>query len=243
MPRYIRAQATNSGMATPRTIVMTRNGVVEPRGQQEEKAAVHGDGGGCMPGRVARVDRQALEALHVRPLALDDQRRRAIGGGLDGDDEDDEGRQYPAPHDQERHEADPDDRGDHVPSGECRSDPGDVLLRRRAIVGQPLADVLVCTEETATREEDVDQDEAEEHHGGDEQRPSDEERHDEDPNRVLRPEPLRESVGKSVGPRLEDRWDGARSVVMVATIVLRTRDRYSLHLRVHRLAFTRWLPG
>ena len=142
IPRYARDQPANSGMRDAENDRDDADdGTVEPRCQQEEKPAVHGDGSGGMAGRVARVDRQALEPLHLGALALDDQRRRAVGRRLDGHDEHDERREDPAPHDQEGHETDPDDRGDHVPAGQRRPDPRDVLLRRGAIVGQPLAEL------------------------------------------------------------------------------------------------------
>ena len=64
---------------------------VDPRGDEEENAAVQRNGGGGVTRGVARVDGKALEALDLRPVAFDDQGRHAVGPGLDGDHEHDEG--------------------------------------------------------------------------------------------------------------------------------------------------------
>ena len=103
------------------------------------------------------------------------------------------------------------------PPDEGRPDPRDVLLRGGAVVGEPLAEVLVRLAETADRQEDVDQDEAEEHHRRDEQRVAGEERDDEDPHGILRPEPLGEPVGEPVRARLEHRRHGRRRVIVTAS--------------------------
>ena len=65
-----------------------------------------------------------------------------------------------------------------------------------------------ASQETADREQHVDQEEAEEHHRRHEQRVPREQRDDEDANRILRAEPLGEAVGEPVRARLEHRRDG-----------------------------------
>ena len=65
--------------------------------------AVDGDRRGRVAGVEAVVHRQVVEARHVRPLAVDRQRRDAVRRGLDGDRGDDERGDPPlAEHD--RHE-------------------------------------------------------------------------------------------------------------------------------------------
>ena len=159
-----------------------------------------------MAGRVARVDRKALEPLDIGPLALDDQGRHAIGRGLDGDHKQDERREEPPPHDQEGHEGDSDDRRNHVSAGQGRPDPRDVLLRWGAVVGEPLTEVLVGLEEPADRQQHMDQEQAEKHHQRDEKRVPREQRDDEHADRVRRPEPLREAIGETTWPRFEHGW-------------------------------------
>ena len=87
--------------------------------------------------------------------------------------------------------------------------------------------------------------EAEEHHGSHEQRIAREERDDEHPHRILRAEPPGEPVGKPVRARLEHRRNGPPrgSIVVVASLEVRTRDDYSLRLGVHGVVFTRRTPG
>ena len=96
MPRYMRAVATNATdpeREQPGDDAEQR--APEPRGDQQRKAAVHGDRSSGMPGRVAGVDRQALEAVHARPVRVHDKRRRAIGRRLDGEREYEERREPP----------------------------------------------------------------------------------------------------------------------------------------------------
>ena len=65
---------------------------------QQRDAAVDGDRCGGVAGVVARVDREMVEAGDARPLAVDRERRDAIGRRLDGDRRQDERRDPPAPH-------------------------------------------------------------------------------------------------------------------------------------------------
>ena len=48
-----------------------------------------------MAGRVARVHGQLLEAMHLGTVPMDDERRRAVGGRLDREREDEERRDAP----------------------------------------------------------------------------------------------------------------------------------------------------
>ena len=96
---------------------------------------------------------------------------------------------------------------------------------RRAIVGEPLADVRVGLCQSADREDDVNQREAEEHHRGDEQRVPDEERDDEDPDGVVGTDPIREPLGNPSGSRLEHGWACACS--WSSTAGSRSRGRVS----------------
>ena len=61
--------------------------VREPRGQQQHEAAVDRDRGGRVAGRIAGVDRQALEPDDTGPVLVDDERRRAVRRRLDGEGE------------------------------------------------------------------------------------------------------------------------------------------------------------
>ena len=136
-----------------------------------------------------------------------------------------------------------------MPSGERRPDPREVLLRWRAIVGQPLAEVFVRLTEPAERQQHVDQDEAEEHHRGDEQRVSGEQRDDEDPNRVLGPNLWEKRSARPFGrgsstggtdarassrgrdSRAEDRGDGDSLRLGVHGVVFTRRDTWVKHRR------------
>ena len=91
----------------------------------------------------------------------------------------------------------------------------------------------------------VDQEQSEEHHRRHEQRIAGEERDDEHAHRVLGAEPPGEPVGKPVRARLEHRRNGPprSSIVVVASLEVRTRDGYSLRLGVHGVVFTRRTPG
>ena len=69
--------ATNGGIASATLQQATREpGAADARGEQQREAAVDGDRGRRVAGRIARVDRQVLEAGDVRPVAVDEQRRR-----------------------------------------------------------------------------------------------------------------------------------------------------------------------
>ena len=97
MPRYIRAQPTKSGIATPTTTASDAEArALDPRREEQEQAAVERNRRCRVARGIARVDGQAFEPLDVRALALDDQRGRAVGPGLERDREQDEGGEQPA---------------------------------------------------------------------------------------------------------------------------------------------------
>ena len=112
------------------------------------------------------------------------------------------------------------------------------------LVGEPLTEVLVGLEETADRQQHMDQEQAEKYHQRDEERVPSEQRHDEDANWIRRPEPQGEAIGEAIRSRLEDRRNGStpRSFV-IASLEGRTRDGYCLRLGVHGVVFTRRTPG
>ena len=57
----------------------------QARGEQQHEAGVDRHRRGGVAGRVARVDRQALEAVHVRAVAVDEDRRDAVDRRLCGE--------------------------------------------------------------------------------------------------------------------------------------------------------------
>ena len=110
---------------------------------------------------------------------------------------------------QEDEEADADDDRDHQPARERRPDPGEMLLIRGAMAGEPLAHVLVGLTEPADRQDEVDHREAEEHHRRDQERITGEKRDDEDADGILGAEASREPLGRPARARLEKVEPGA----------------------------------
>ena len=97
MPRYMRENATihrdqhrdePDGHCAPRFAIREVSSSAMP--------AVDGDRRRGMPRRVARVHRQVLEAVNLRTMAMDEERRRAIRAGLEGQREEQESGQPPA---------------------------------------------------------------------------------------------------------------------------------------------------
>ena len=69
--------------------------VPDPRGQQQREPAVDGDRRSGVSRGVAGIHGQVLEAMHLRPVTVDHERRRAIRRRLDGEREEQEAGEPP----------------------------------------------------------------------------------------------------------------------------------------------------
>ena len=136
---------------------------------------------------------------------MDNQRRRAVGAGLERDHEQHKGREEPVACDEKSEETESDDDRNHQAPCERRSDPRHVLLSRRAIVGEPPVELLIGRFEPADRKDELDQREPEQNHQPDEQRVTAEQGDEEDPDWVFRPDAVRKPFGEAALTWLEDR--------------------------------------
>ena len=144
MPRSIRDQTTKTGIATASDQRMIRIAVLwilDARTMQQ--AAEQGDRSCCVPRRVARIDGQTLEPLHVGPVAVDDEARPPIGARFDADHEQREGGEAPVLRKEEHDEQEPDESRDHETARERRADPGEIDRRTGPLPDQGAADALV----------------------------------------------------------------------------------------------------
>jgi hypothetical protein len=104
--------------------------IPEVGGDQQREPAVHGDRCGRVPGWIARIDRQAFEAVNARAVRVHDERGRTVGRRLDGQREDEERDQRPLAkesgherqnaRDDRQHDAARDDRADERSVGPGR---------------------------------------------------------------------------------------------------------------------------
>ena len=144
MPRYIRAVATKIGTASGENPAWHANpGISEAGGEHERQAAVDGDRGGGVAGRIARVGRQVLQPGDSGAGAMDDPGRDAVGRDLDDDRGDQEGRHAPATDAGKGHGDDADQGRDHHTAGDDRADQGCFGTGRAPVCGKPGHDPLV----------------------------------------------------------------------------------------------------
>ena len=123
MPRYIRDAASSTAIATAiDQIDNPERAVPNCRSEQESEPAVHGDRGGRVTRRVARVDRKVFEARDCRPVPMDDQCRDAVRRRLDAQDEDDESCDSPSAKEGAPERRDADDNREHDATGHDRAD-------------------------------------------------------------------------------------------------------------------------
>ena len=128
---------------------------LEARREQQHEAGVDRDRGGRVAGRVARVGGQVLEPRDVRALARDDDRGQPVGGRLDHEHEDREGRDPPLAHDGagDRDEADEDRQ--HRRAADRRADGRGVGEERRPVGDEVADEALVVAAEPAAADQDV----------------------------------------------------------------------------------------
>ena len=233
MPRNIRDQATNTGIATTSDQRMIRIArVLDPRGEDDQQAAEQGDRGCRVPRGVAGVDRQALEPLHVGPVAMDDEARSPVGARLDADHEQRERGEPPVLRHEEHDEQDPDEGRDHEPAREGRADPREIDRGARPLPDDGAADALVPGGDAVDLQDHPGQEEAD----GDRQRKQDrvaaEDGCEEDANGMARADRGGEPLCRPAGRRLEERRPRA-----VAAILDRASGR---GLRLGRGLISRW---
>ena len=134
---------------------------------------------------------------------MDDQGCRAVRARLDADDEQHEGCKTPAPEGEERDEAGTHHHGYDDASGQRRADPGQMLERRVAVVGQPSIDALVPRREPSHRQQQLGQHEAQADHDGEESCIPEYHGSQEDCYRPLCSDAPREGLCPRFGPWLE----------------------------------------
>ena len=140
----MRARATSGGnaIATAQTAIRAFP-LTRTRGHQQRNARVQRDRRGRVARGVARGRVEALETLDVRARTLDEERRRAVRPGLDGDGEDHERADAPAPQRRAHDEDDAESDGYHLAAGDLVPDPGKIRPRLRALARQPPRQALV----------------------------------------------------------------------------------------------------
>ncbi len=131
MPRAVRDQITKSGMATAsdHSASFTRR-ALDARGEHEQETAEERDRGGRVTRREARVDREGLEPVDVRSVAVDDEGRDAIRPGLDADHEQRESRESPVAEREKAHEEHADDDRNDDAARQRRADPRQIDASR-----------------------------------------------------------------------------------------------------------------
>ena len=160
MPRYIRAQPTNSARPTVEGQGEHREPATpDARGEQEEQAAVERDRRRDVAGGEARLHGEALEAVHGWAVAVDDERRRPVRAGLDADHEEGERGQEPGALHEEHDQQHADDGRDHEAARERRPDPGEIGETWAPPLGEPAVDVVVPLLEASVRDEQLRQQE------------------------------------------------------------------------------------
>ena len=146
-------RSAGSRARSPRSA--TRHGAArEPRRDEQREPGVQRDRRGRVAGRIARVDGERLEALDVGPPPLDEQRRRAVGRGLDGDGEERRTRRSATcagrPSRPRRARA---PRGSRSRPESSDPDPGGVGPAVRALAGDPAREALVEPLDAVDREQ------------------------------------------------------------------------------------------
>ena len=140
--------------------------VPDSRGQQQREPAVDGDGRSGMSRGIAGVHGQVLEAVHLRPVTVDHERRRAIRRRLDGEREEQEAGEPPVLRgdcDQRAHSGD--DR-QHDAARHDRADERGFRQAARAMAGQKADEALVVRRDAV----DVEQHPRDDQSGDDRQR-------------------------------------------------------------------------
>ena len=154
MPRYMRANATKIGIAIAAAQIATWATRFRIREVSEQRdPAVDGDRGRGVTRVVARVRGQPFEAVDVRPLAVDDERRRPVHARLQRQSEDEEADDAPLAHERRgegRHARD--DRQHHA-SRDHRPDQRRVREPARPGVREPPHEPLVGRREPGAREQ------------------------------------------------------------------------------------------
>ena len=158
-----------------------------------------------MAGREARVRRQVLEPGHVRPVAVDDPRRHAVGRRLHGDRRDEEGRDPPALEAGEACGDDADDDGDDDTARDDRADQRCLGPRRVPVCGEPADEALVGARDAAAPEHDIGQEQPQHDRERREQHVAQDRRDQEDRDRVAARERLGEALRRPARGRLERR--------------------------------------
>ena len=144
MPRYMRDVATNatiptaSSQVTMRTARFRKREVI--RSASPPYTAIDC---GRVPGRIARVDRQAFEAVNARAVRVHDERGRAVGRRLDGEREDEERDENPLAKERGHERQHTRDDRQHDPAGDDRADQRRVGSCRRAMGREPDVHSLV----------------------------------------------------------------------------------------------------
>ena len=187
------------------------------RRDQQREPDVDDDRGGDVPGRVALVDGQVIEARHVRALAMHDQARDAVGRDLDEDRAHDQPKHTPAPQDGRAKGEEDDEAGDERDVADRRADVGRVRQRTAAVVGEPVVDGLVVVPDRVHREQHVDEQEAEPDRERGEQHVADQRREDEGHERRAPCPTAGQRAGAAAGAGDEDRGLGRRARPSVAT--------------------------
>ena len=124
-----------------------RHAASHPRRDEKRDPAVDRDGRRRVPGVEAVAHREVVQAADVRALAIDRERRDAVGRRLDGDGREDERGHPPlAEHDRDeggdRHE-----RRDGIDVADPGEPEGDVGAKARPVLRQPHVHVLVAVAE------------------------------------------------------------------------------------------------
>ena len=179
--------------------------ILDSRGEDDQQATEQRDRGCRVPGGVAGVDREALEPLHVGPVAMDDKARSSIGARLDADHEQRERREAPVLRDEEHDQQDPDESRDHEPAREGRADPREIDRGARPLADDGAADALVPGGDAVDLQEHPGEEEAD----GDRQRKQDrvaaENGCEKDANGMTRADRGGEPLCRTAGRRLEER--------------------------------------
>jgi hypothetical protein len=175
------------------------------RREYQGEPTVDGQRGGGVAGREARVRRQVLEAVDLRPVAMDDPRRRAVGRRLHGDRSDEEGRDPPALEAGEDHSDYADDDGYDDTTRDDRADERPLGPGRVPVCGEPADKALVSARDPAASEHDLGQEQPERDRERGEEQVAEDRCDQEDRDRVAARERLGEALSRPALGRLERR--------------------------------------
>jgi hypothetical protein len=176
----------------------------ERRGEQQHEAAVDGQRRGGVARRVARVGRQVLQSVDVRPVARDDDRGDAVGRGLDHEHEHGERGDPPLALDRAHDPDQTDEDRQQRRAADRRPDRREVGEEAGALAHDRLDRALVGTADASRMDEHVGDQQPEQDREAREDHEAREHGGEEGGRRVLALHESRESLRRSSRPSLQD---------------------------------------